>query len=220
MSIRENFHQASWQEPLITEQSEPGQRGMAVPTFDGPAADPLPPRLARPAPPALPELGQPQVLRHFMRLSQMTLGHNVAIDATVGTTTPKYPPVVNEQIARSPKLSELHPAQPADTVQGLLRLMWELGECLKALSGMDDVALQPQGGVHAIFANVLIMKAYHANYARVIDEAYESPETIAEAPHRASVAQMRFDVVEETQTPLATARLLRERWSLQHADTH
>jgi glycine dehydrogenase subunit 2 len=162
VSIRENFHQASWQEPLITEQSDPGQRGLTLPTFDGPPADALPSGLARPAPPVLPELGQPQVLRHFMRLSQMTLGHNVAIDATVGTTTPKYPPVVNEQIARSPKLAELHPAQPAETVQGLLRLLWELGECLKALSGMDEVALQPQGGAHAIFANVLIMKAFHA----------------------------------------------------------
>ena len=195
MSIRENFHQASWQEPLITEQSEPGQRGMAVPTFDGPAADPLPPRLARPAPPALPELGQPQVLRHFMRLSQMTLGHNVAIDATVGTTTPKYPPVVNEQIARSPKLSELHPAQPADTVQGLLRLMWELGECLKALSGMDDVALQPQGGAHAIFANVLIMKAYHAS--RGDHERNEMISTLATHPtNPAAASAAGFKIIE------------------------
>src|SRR6476660_2037722 len=50
----------------------------------------------------------------------------------------------------------------ASCVQGLLRLLWELGECLTALSGLDEVALQPQGGAHAIFANVLIMKAYHA----------------------------------------------------------
>ncbi len=161
MSIREHFHQAAWQQPLITEQGSPGQRGVAVPTFDGPAADSLPAELRRPVPPTLPELGQPQVLRHFMRLSQMTLGHNVAIDATVGTTTPKYPPVVNEQIARWPKLTELHPDQPAETTQGLLALLWELGECLKAVSGMDDVALQPQGGAHAIFANVLIIRAFH-----------------------------------------------------------
>jgi glycine dehydrogenase subunit 2 len=163
MSVRDRFHQAAWQEPLITEQGEPGQRGFAVPGFDGPAAAPLPDGLARETPPTLPELGQPQVLRHFMRLSQMTLGHNVAIDATVGTTTPKYPPVVNEHLARSPKLTELHPAQPDETVQGLLQLLWELGESLKALSGMDAIALQPQGGAHAIFANVLIMKAFHAS---------------------------------------------------------
>ncbi len=161
MTIRDHFHQAAWQEPLITEQGSTGQRGVAVPTFDGPPADPLPDTSRRAVPPDLPELGQPQVLRHFMRLSQMTLGHNVAIDATAGTTTPKYPPVVNEQIARWPKLAELHPDQPSETTQGVLRLLWELGECLKALSGMDDVALQPQGGAHAIFANVLIMRAFH-----------------------------------------------------------
>ncbi len=130
-----------------------------------------------------------------MRLSQMTLGHNVAIDATVGTTTPKYPPVVNEQIARSPKLSELHPAQPADTVQGLLRLMWELGECLKALSGMDDVALQPQGGAHAIFANVLIMKAYHAS--RGDHERNEMISTLATHPtNPAAASAAGFKIIE------------------------
>jgi glycine dehydrogenase subunit 2 len=195
VSIRDNFHQASWQEPLITEQGAPGQRGMAVPRFDGPAADALPSGLARTTPPALPELGQPQVLRHFMRLSQMTLGHNVAIDATVGTTTPKYPPVVNEQIVRSPKISELHPGQPAETVQGLLRLLWELGECLKALSGMDEVALQPQGGAHAIFANVLIMKAYHAS--RGDHERDEMISTLATHPtNPAAASAAGFKIIE------------------------
>ena len=185
MTVREHFHQASWQEPLITSLSCPGQRGVTVPTFDGPAA-PLPSGLRRSEAPALPELGQPQVLRHFMRLSQMTLAHNVAIDATAGTTTPKYPPVVNEQIARSPKLTELHPAQPPETVQGLLQLLWELGECLKALSGMDAVALQPQGGAHAIFANVLIMRAYHASRGEL--ERDEMISTLATHPTNPAAA--------------------------------
>jgi glycine cleavage system P protein (glycine dehydrogenase) subunit 2 len=161
MTVREHFHQAAWQEPLITDQGSPGHRGVAVPTFDGPEAEALPAALRRPEAPRLPELGQPQVLRHYMRLSQMTLAHNVAIDATIGTTTPKYPPAVNEQLARWREIAELHPDQPPETVQGLLRLLWELGECLKALSGMDAVALQPQGGAHAILSNVLIIRAYH-----------------------------------------------------------
>jgi len=193
MSIRENFHQASWQEPLITDQGSPGERGFAVPTFDGPAAEALPENLSRRTAPVLPELGEPQVLRHFMRLSQMTLGHNVAIDATVGTTTPKYPPVINEQITRSPKLTALHPDQPAETIQGLLQLLWELGECLKALSGMDEVALQPQGGAHAIFANVLIMRAFHASrddHQR--DEMISTLATHPTNPAAASAAGFRI----------------------------
>ena len=85
----------------------------------------------------------------------MSLGNNVALDMTAATTTPKYAPVVNELIARSPGIAELHPDQPDGSVQGLLRLLWELGRCLEALSGMDEFTLQGLGGAHAIFAGVL-----------------------------------------------------------------
>jgi glycine dehydrogenase subunit 2 len=195
MSVREHFHQAAWQEPLITEQGSPGHRGLAIPTFDGPEAESLPEAMRRPLPPELPELGQPQVLRHFMRLSQMTLSHNVAIDATIGTTTPKYPPVVNEQIGRWREITEMHPNQPEETVQGLLRLLWELGECLKALSGMDAVALQPQGGAHAILSNVLIIRAYHES--RGDEGRDEMISTLATHPtNPASASAAGFKIIE------------------------
>lgn len=161
MTIRHHFHAASWQEPLITELGSPGQRGVIVPGFDGPSAAPLAAGTRRETPPLLPEMGQPQVLKHFMRLSQMSLGHNVAIDLTAATTTPKYAPVINEALVRSPKIADLHPDQPLESVQGLLELMWELGECLKALTGMAEVAVLGQGGAHGIYANMLIMRAYH-----------------------------------------------------------
>lgn len=155
---------SQWREPCVLELGSPGQRGILVPAFEGGGgADELPPGLRREAPPELPELGQPQVLRHFTRLSQLSLGHNVALDMTAATTTPKYPPVVNELITRSPKLAELHPEQPDETLQGVLRLLWELGECLKALSGMDACALSGFGGAHAIFGGVLVIRAYHAS---------------------------------------------------------
>jgi glycine dehydrogenase subunit 2 len=206
MSVREHFHQAAWQQPLITEQGSPGHRGQAVPTFDGPEAQPLPDALRRSTPPELPELGQPQVLRHYMRLSQMTLAHNVAIDATIGTTTPKYPPVVNEQLARWREISELHPDQPAGTVQGLLRLLWELGQCLKALSGMDAVALQPQGGAHAILSNVLIIRAYHE--ARGDDGRDEMISTLATHPtNPAAASAAGFKIIELPPGPKGYAEL-------------
>jgi glycine dehydrogenase subunit 2 len=149
MRLREGFHQASWQEPCVLELGAPGERGILVPGFDAEAIE-LPPGLRRAEPPALPEIAQARVLRHFTRLSQMSLGRNVAIDVTAATTTPKYPPVVNELIVRSPKLAELHPDQPDETLQGILRLLWELVQCLKALSGMDEFSLQG-----------LVIKAYH-----------------------------------------------------------
>ncbi|MFT4009076.1 MAG: aminomethyl-transferring glycine dehydrogenase subunit GcvPB [Nocardioidaceae bacterium] len=195
MSVREHYHQASWDEPLITELGSPGQRGIVVSPFDGPAAGPLPDSARRSAPPALPELGQAQVLKHYMRLSQMCLGHNIAIDATVGTTTPKYPPVVNELIARDNKLAELHPAQPDASVQGVLELLWELGEALKALSGMDAVSMQPGGGAHGIFTNVMMMRAYHLSRGDTHRDEYISSIT-SHPTSPASAAALGFKVIE------------------------
>ncbi len=195
MSVRENFHQANWDEPLITDLGRPGQRAIAVSPFDGPSAGPLPESVRRDSAPELPELGQAQVLRHFMRLSQMTMGHNIAIAATVGTTTPKYPPVVNELIARDPKLAELHPAQPDESVQGVLELLWELGEMLKLVSGMDAVSLQPGGGAHGIFTNVMIMRAYHAHHGESHRDEFIS--TLASHPTSpASAAALGFKIIE------------------------
>lgn len=193
MTIRENFHQASWQEPLITDKGRPGQRGFIVPDFEGPSAPALDTNHQRSTNPNLPEMTQPEVLRHFMRLSQMTMAHNIAVDATIGTTTPKYPPVVNEYITRQPKLAELHPSQPAETVQGTLRLMWEFGEELKQLSGMDAVAMQPGGGAHAILANTLIIRAYHASRGETQrDEMISTLATHPTNPAAASAAGFKI----------------------------
>lgn len=195
MSVRENYHQASWDERLITDLGSPGQRAIAVSPFDGPSAESLPDSLRRATTPNLPELGQLQVLRHFMRLSQMTMGRNIAIDATVGTTTPKYAPVVNELMTRDPKLAELHPAQPQESVQGVLELMWELGEMLKAISGMDAVSLQPGGGAHGIYTNVMIIRAYHAH--RGDTQRNEFISSLASHPTSpASAAALGFKIIE------------------------
>ena len=159
-TARSGFHEASWEEPLLNALSSPGQRGVIVPAFEERSAA-LPESLRRRAPLELPEVCQPQVLRHYSRLSQMTLGGNVAIDLTWGTATRKYNPVVNERIVDQPSVLDAHPRQDDETVQGTLRLLWELTECLKILSGMDAVALQPGGGAQGILANALIIRRYH-----------------------------------------------------------
>ena len=116
--LREDFHAARWQEPVIMEMGTPGERGVIPPPLEdgiravvGDPAALIPPELARATPPRLPELSQPQVLRHFMRLSQMTMGTDLNIDLGLGTCTMKYSPKVNEFLARSPKMADLHPWQ-------------------------------------------------------------------------------------------------------------
>ena len=168
--VRRHFHQAAWSEPLVMSQGSPGRRGVIPPETHGAlrrsgeeASAGVPAQLRRREAPALPELSQPEVIRHFTRLSQMVLAGNVAISLGLGTTTMKYNPVVNEQVTRSPKLADLHPAQHDETVQGVLEIIHRLEQYLTAISGMDRFSLQPAGGSQGIFSNALTVKAYHAS---------------------------------------------------------
>lgn len=162
------FHQARWDEPIIFELSQPGARGVLVPEVEagikeeaGDVAAKLPDALRRKTPPALPELAQIHVLRHYARLSQENLGVDLNIDVGQGTCTMKYSPKVNDQLARSPKMADLHPLQDETTVQGILEIMWRLEQFLKEISGMDRFSLQPGAGSAAIYANVAMVRAYH-----------------------------------------------------------
>jgi glycine dehydrogenase subunit 2 len=162
------FHQASWDEPIIFELSVPGQRGVLPPEPEaaiiesaGDVFDNVPASLKRKTAPALPEMSQVHVMRHYMRVSQENLGVDLNIDIGQGTCTMKYSPKVNDQLARSHKLSELHPLQPLSTVQGILEVMYRLEGMLKEISGMDRVTLQPGAGSAAIYANISMIRAYY-----------------------------------------------------------
>jgi glycine dehydrogenase subunit 2 len=165
------FHQARWDEPVILELSCPGQRGILVPEVEegiravvgetNAVLARLPEPLRRKQPPALPEISQPQVLRHYDRLSQETLGADLNIAVGEGTCTMKYNPKINDQLARSPKVAELHPLQDEGTVQGILEIMVQLEQILKEISGMDRFSLQAGAGSAAIYANASILRAYH-----------------------------------------------------------
>ena len=110
------FHQAKWDEPIIFELSCEGQRGILVPEIEeevkeqvGDVLADLPGYMRRKEPPGLPELSQPQVLRHYVRLSQENLGADLNVEIGQGTCTMKYSPKVNDQLAGHPKLADLHP---------------------------------------------------------------------------------------------------------------
>ena len=170
------FHQAKWDEPIIFELSPAGQgqRGILVPEVEqgirdevgdpGAGGHPLasiPEYMRRREPPALLELSQPQVLRHFIRLSQENLGADLNVEIGQGTCTMKYSPKINDQLANSPKLADLHPLQDEETVQGILEIMFRFEQILKEISGMDRFSLQPAAGSAAIYTNASIIRAYH-----------------------------------------------------------
>jgi glycine dehydrogenase subunit 2 len=162
------FHQARWDEPIIFELSRRGQRALLVPEVEGEiraevgdVLSTLPIKMRREQPPQLPELSQPQVLRHYLRLSQENLGTDLNIDVGQGTCTMKYSPKINEQLVRNRKILDLHPFQDITTVQGILEVMYRFEEILKEISGMDRFSLQPGAGSAAIYTNVAIIRAFH-----------------------------------------------------------
>jgi glycine dehydrogenase subunit 2 len=162
------FHQAKWDEPIIFELGSKGERGILLPEVEpeieeavGSVDSLVPDNMKRRTPPSLPEISQPQVLRHYLHLAQETLGTDVNIDISQGTCTMKYSPKVNETFVRSPKFSELHPLQDEDTVQGILEIMYKFGEFLKEISGLYKFTFQPGGGSQAVYSNASIIRAYH-----------------------------------------------------------
>lgn len=160
--------QASWQEPVIFELDIADGQGTIVtdprPDVEAHAKNllnDLPVTMVRDAPPRLPTIPEPQVVRHFLRLSQETLGTDLGVDIGLGTCTMKYAPKVGEELARSNKVRRVHPRQPEETLQGVLAVMHGLEQLLCAISGFAGFTFQPGGGTHGIFTNARIIRAYH-----------------------------------------------------------
>ena len=146
------------EEPLIFEQDAPGRTGV-----DLPEPPPVKSRLGgleRKRGIGLPGLSEPQVVRHYTRLSQK----NYAIDMglyPLGSCTMKHNPRLNEKMVRLPGLADLHPLQPVRTVQGALELIDRLAHWLKTLTGMPAVALSPGAGAHGELCGIMAIRAAH-----------------------------------------------------------
>ena len=147
---------------LLFELSETGRRAHRLPMCDvpeRPARELLPEAALADAPPALPELPEPQVVRHFANLSQL----NMSVDThfyPLGSCTMKYNPKRNERVARMPGFSDIHPYQPEESLQGILQLLYELQEYLQEISGLPACSLQPAAGAHGELASLFVAAAY------------------------------------------------------------
>src|SRR5271163_3924427 len=149
-------------EPLIFDLSKPGRRAVSQfpPAPRAPQALRIPEHMRRGAPPSLPQVSELQVVRHFTRLSQL----NFSIDThfyPLGSCTMKYNPRACNAAALMPEFAGRHPLASTTHSQGFLACMYELQEMLKAVTGMQGVALSPMAGAHGEFAGVAMIRAYH-----------------------------------------------------------
>ena len=148
------FRQARWDEPPIWDLAPP-REGTVPPAIPG-----VPERLRRKEAVRWPELSEPEVVRHYTRLSQMNFGIDTSA-YPLGSCTMKYNPKVSEVLARRPGAADMHPYQPEATAQGSLELIWRLERLLSRVTGMPEVSLQPSAGAHGEYAAMLMVRAYY-----------------------------------------------------------
>jgi glycine dehydrogenase subunit 2 len=147
-------------QPTLFERSRPGRGGDKIPHPPKDALDRIPASARRATAPALPEMNEPEVVRHYVNLSHL----NYSIDSgfyPLGSCTMKFNPKLNEWAARLPGFATLHPMAPDEVAQGTLQLLFELEEILAEVSGMQAVSLQPAAGAQGELCGILMIRAYH-----------------------------------------------------------
>jgi len=161
------FRQASWNEPVIFNLGRNGRRGHVLPKLEeeikkavGDLNAFIPKNMQRTTQLRLPGLSEAEVMRHFLRLSEMNYGVDSGF-YPLGSCTMKYNPKINEQLASTPTLNMLHPYQDETTTQGILEILYRLERWLAEITGTYEVCLHPAAGAHGEFLGTLLMRAYH-----------------------------------------------------------
>ncbi|MBU0607032.1 MAG: aminomethyl-transferring glycine dehydrogenase subunit GcvPB, partial [Armatimonadetes bacterium] len=197
-------HGLQFAEPPIFERGAPGRSGASLSPLDVPPLDPAvvfgP--LARQRPAALPEVSEPEVFRHFVRLSQ----HNFCIDTQaypLGSCTMKYNPKINEWAARLPGFTGLHPYCPDDLAQGSLELMGRLARMLCEVTGLAGCCLQPAAGAQGELTGLMLIRAYHRAQGRSPTKVL-----IPESAHGTNPASCTLAGLEAVKIPIGAGGLL------------
>jgi glycine dehydrogenase subunit 2 len=179
----------------IYERSKPGRRAFVAPPLDVPERpldELLPPALRRDEEPRLPEVAEPEIVRHYNRLSK----RNFDLDTgfyPLGSCTMKHNPKLHERVAALPGHSRLHPLQDPAHAQGALELMWRLQNALSEIAGLPHTSLQPSAGSHGELAGVLLTRAYHEDRGEERTLVL-TPDT-AHGTNPATVTMAGYDVV-------------------------
>jgi glycine dehydrogenase subunit 2 len=182
-------------ELTIFERSRAGRRAFVAPALDVPERDLdelLDPRLRRTEPARLPEVSEPEIVRHYNRLSK----RNFDLDTgfyPLGSCTMKHNPKLHERVAALPGHAKLHPLQIPERAQGALELMWRLQDALGEIAGLPHVSLQPSAGSHGELAGVLLTRAFHEDRGEHRTKVL-TPDT-AHGTNPATVTMAGYEVV-------------------------
>ncbi len=181
----------------IFERSQSGRRAAVIPAVDvssPPLEDLLPEHLRRSKPARLPEVSEPEIVRHYNRLSR----RNFDLDSglyPLGSCTMKHNPRLNERVAALPGHARLHPAQRPARAQGALAVMWGLERALAEICGLPHVSLQPSAGSHGELAGLLLTRAYHADRGEQGARTEVLTPDTAHGTNPASVTMAGYDLV-------------------------
>lgn len=179
----------------IYERSVPGRRAAALPDAgvpETPIEELIPKSLLRERPAELPEIAEPEIVRHYNRLSRRNFDLDTGM-YPLGSCTMKHNPRLNERVAAMPGHARLHPAQDPRRAQGALELMWNLQQSLAEICGLPHVSLQPSAGSHGELAGLLLTRAYHADRGEQRTKVL-TPDT-AHGTNPATVSMAGYEVV-------------------------
>ena len=177
---------------LTFDRGEAGRVGVLLPPLDVPETPPLPAEFLR-SELRLPEMAQNEIIRYFLGLSRL----NYSVDTgfyPLGSCTMKYNPKINEDIARLPGFANVHPSQPAETVQGTLYVLHELQLALAEITGMDAVSLAPAAGAQGELSGILMIKNYLEDRGETGRRKVLVPDS-AHGTNPATAAMAGFEVV-------------------------
>ena len=186
---------------LIFELSQNGRCGCSLPDngFGETSCTELPTALQRAQAPELPQVSEPDVVRHYTNLSSMNFGVDTGF-YPLGSCTMKYNPKINEEIAALPGFTSVHPLQPLSTVMGCVQVYKELSDYLCSITGMSAFTLNPFAGAHGELTGLMLMKHYHLLHGDVSRRKVIVPDS-AHGTNPASAAVCGFEVVQVKSRP-------------------